>query len=234
MEKEFVLKIEHSSKHFDAVKVFLGLSLQLKANEIVAILGPSGCGKSTLLRCIVGLEKADSGTILIAHHRGTESIGYLFQNPILYPHLNTAGNIALGFSERLTKQEKKARIEQELISVELGGFETRAVESLSGGEAQRVALVRALLGDPKVLLLDEPFSALDYFNKQHLTKFLKDSLFEMKKYSLLVTHDIQEAVLFSNKIYLLNPNNREKSQVFLTEKKDQKELILEILGALKT
>ena len=85
MNKDFVLKIEHSSKHFDAVKVFEGLSLRLNANEIVAILGPSGCGKSTLLRCIVGLEKADSGTILIAHQRGTESIGYLFQNPILYP-----------------------------------------------------------------------------------------------------------------------------------------------------
>lgn len=200
MEKEFVLKIEHSSKHFDAVKVFKGLSLQLNANEIVAILGPSGCGKSTLLRCIVGLEKADSGTIRIAHPRGTESIGYLFQNPILYPHLNTAGNIALGFCERLTKQEKKTRIEQELISVELGGFETRAVESLSGGEAQRVALVRALLGDPKVLLLDEPFSALDLETRRSLAIKTRQWLKQRSIASIHVTHDPEEAELIADRV----------------------------------
>lgn len=200
MEKEFVLKIEQSSKHFDAVKVFKGLSLQLNANEIVAILGPSGCGKSTLLRCIVGLEKADSGTIRIAHPRGTESIGYLFQNPILYPHLNTAGNIALGFSERFTKQEKKTRIEQELISVELGGFETRAVESLSGGEAQRVALVRALLGDPKVLLLDEPFSALDLETRRSLAVKTRQWLKQRSIASIHVTHDPEEAELIADRV----------------------------------
>ena len=200
MEKEFVLKIEHSSKLFDAVKVFEGLSLQLNADEIVAILGPSGCGKSTLLRCIVGLEKADSGTIRIAHHRGTESIGYLFQNPILYPHLNTAGNIALGFSERLTKQEKKTRIEQELISVELGGFETRAVESLSGGEAQRVTLVRALLGDPKVLLLDEPFSALDLETRRSLAVKTRQWLKQRSIASIHVTHDPEEAELIADRV----------------------------------
>ena len=200
MNKDFVLKIEQSSKHFDAVKVFEGLSLRLNANEIVAILGPSGCGKSTLLRCIVGLEKADSGTILIAHQRGTESIGYLFQNPILYPHLNTAGNIALGFSERLTKQEKKNRIEQELISVELGGFETRAVESLSGGEAQRVALVRALLGDPKVLLLDEPFSALDLETRRSLAVQTRQWLKQRSIASIHVTHDPEEAELIADRV----------------------------------
>ena len=200
MKKDFVLKIEHSSKHFDEVKVFEGLSLRLNANEIVAILGPSGCGKSTLLRCIVGLEKADSGTILIAHQRGTESIGYLFQNPILYPHLNTAGNIALGFSERLTKQEKKNRIEQELISVELEGFETRAVESLSGGEAQRVALVRALLGDPKVLLLDEPFSALDLETRRSLAVKTRQWLKQRSIASIHVTHDPEEAELIADRV----------------------------------
>ena len=200
MEKEFVLKIERSSKNFDEVKVFEGLSLQLNANEIVAILGPSGCGKSTLLRCIVGLEKADSGTIRIAHQRGTESSGYLFQNPILYPHLNTAGNIALGFSEPLTKQEKKKRIEQELISVELGGFETRAVESLSGGEAQRVALVRALLGDPEVLLLDEPFSALDLETRRSLAVQTRQWLKQRSIASIHVTHDPEEAELIADRV----------------------------------
>ena len=110
MENEFVLKIERSSKHFDAVKVFKGLSLQLNANEIVAILGPSGCGKSTLLRCIVGLEKADSGTIRIAHPRGTESIGYLFQNPILYPHLNTGGNSPLALVNGSPSRKKRLEL----------------------------------------------------------------------------------------------------------------------------
>ncbi|MBT5122053.1 MAG: ATP-binding cassette domain-containing protein, partial [Euryarchaeota archaeon] len=158
---ESVLEIKKLAKSFDDVWVFSGLNLRLDANEIVAILGPSGCGKSTLLRCIVGLEKADQGVLTFASKRGTEGVGYLFQQPILYPHLNVASNIALGFRTKPSKKERQRTIARELESVELEGFESRRVESLSGGEAQRIALLRAMLGQPEVLLLDEPFSALD-------------------------------------------------------------------------
>lgn len=200
MEDDYVLQIKQISKHFDEVLVFDGLNLQLRESEIVAILGPSGCGKSTLLRCIVGLEVPDNGTIEIGHPGKTEAIGYLFQDPILYPHLNTAGNIALGFDERLTKQEKRTRIAEELASVDLTGFEKRSVESLSGGEAQRVALVRAMLGQPKVLLLDEPFSALDLETRRALAIQTRQWLKQRQTASIHVTHDPEEAELIADRI----------------------------------
>ncbi|MDG1537679.1 MAG: ATP-binding cassette domain-containing protein, partial [Candidatus Poseidoniaceae archaeon] len=161
MSEPSVLEIRDLAKSFEGVSVFSGLNLRLEANEIVAILGPSGCGKSTLLRCIVGLEEAEQGGLTFASNRRAEGIGYLFQQPILYPHLNVASNIALGFKTKVSKKERQTTIARELESVELTGFELRRVESLSGGEAQRIALLRAMLGQPEVLLLDEPFSALD-------------------------------------------------------------------------
>ena len=141
---ESVLEIKNLAKSFDEVGVFSGLNLRLDGNEIVAILGPSGCGKSTLLRCIVGLEEAERGEIRFASKRREEGVGYLFQQPILYPHLNVAANIALGFKAKPSKKERQITIERELESVELDGFESRRVESLSGGEAQRIALLREI------------------------------------------------------------------------------------------
>jgi len=107
---ESVLEIKNLAKSFDEVGVFSGLNLRLDGNEIVAILGPSGCGKSTLLRCIVGLEEAERGEIRFASKRREEGVGYLFQQPILYPHLNVAANIALGFKAKPSKKERQRTI----------------------------------------------------------------------------------------------------------------------------
>ena len=104
MSEPSVLEVRDLAKSFGGVSVFSGLNLRLEANEIVAILGPSGCGKSTLLRCIVGLEELDHGGLIFASNRGAEGVGYLFQQPILYPHLNVASNIALGFKTKVSKK----------------------------------------------------------------------------------------------------------------------------------
>ena len=197
---ESVLEIKNLAKSFDEVGVFSGLNLRLDGNEIVAILGPSGCGKSTLLRCIVGLEEAERGEIRFASKRREEGVGYLFQQPILYPHLNVAANIALGFKAEPSKKERQRTIARELESVELEGFESRRVESLSGGEAQRIALLRAMLGQPEVLLLDEPFSALDLETRRSITVQTRKWLKQRNTAAIHVTHDPEEAELMADRV----------------------------------
>lgn len=200
MKQKSALKIVGLSKSFGEKKIFNRLNLELKEKEIIAILGPSGCGKSTLLRSIVGLETPDEGTIEITNKRDAEAIGYLFQKPILYPHLNVAGNIALGIRNKITKAEKESLIAQELEFIRMQGFEKRRVESLSGGEAQRVALVRAMLGQPSVMLLDEPFSALDLETRRALAVQTRDWLKQRATATIHVTHDPEEADLIADRV----------------------------------
>jgi len=202
MVRKKVLEINNMGKSFGDTSVIDGLGFSLFADEIVAILGPSGCGKSTLLRSIVGLETIDEGTIEILSARNTDAIGYLFQKPILYPHLNVAGNIALGITQKLSKPEKRAMIAEELAFVHLNGFEKRRVESLSGGEAQRVALIRAMLGQPDVLLLDEPFSALDLITRRELALETRRWLKNRKTAAIHVTHDPEEAEIIADRVIL--------------------------------
>ena len=191
-----MLDCEALTKTFDKT-LFKNLDIHLGPGEILAVLGPSGCGKSTLLRCICGLESLDSGTIRMneiditnfeAEDRG---IGLIFQRPVLYPHLSVSGNLSLA---------SKSGHEEALEEVGLSGFEGRAVENLSGGEGQRVALARALLAEPDVLLLDEPFSALDSDLSVILMKDVRQLLKERKCPAILVTHKQQEAEMFSDRI----------------------------------
>tara|TARA_B100000902_G_C27280737_1_gene901614 strand:+ start:1276 stop:1881 length:606 start_codon:yes stop_codon:yes gene_type:complete len=191
-----LLECKDLSKKFSLV-LFKDLDITLKAGEIIAIIGPSGCGKTTLLRCICGLEELDSGSIklngveitkLSAEDRG---IGMIFQKPVLYPHLSVSGNLSLASKEGHQKA---------LFEVGLSGFETRLVDKLSGGEGQRVALARALLANPDVLLLDEPFSALDKQLSIRLISDVRELLKKRKCPSILVTHNYDEAKLFSDRI----------------------------------
>ena len=200
MRNEEIVNISELKKSFEQVVVFDGLNLRVGANEIVAILGPSGCGKSTLLRCIVGLEEVDAGELLFTHEEGGKSVGYLFQQPILYPHLNVEGNIALGFKKKHNRSERSKIIAAELDSVNMSGFDRRRVESLSGGEAQRVALIRAMLGQPELLLLDEPFSALDLESRRAITIQTRDWLKQKNTAAIHVTHDPEEASLIADRV----------------------------------
>ena len=177
--------------------LFNELNINLEKGEILAIIGPSGCGKTTLLRCICGLEELDSGKILLngaditkipAEERG---IGLLFQKPVLYPHLTVSGNLSLASFNNHDKA---------LVEVGLPNFEDRDVDTLSGGEGQRVALARALLANPNVLLLDEPFSALDLDMSIKLISDVRALLKDRSCPAILVTHNIEEAKLFSDRM----------------------------------
>ena len=177
--------------------LFNELNINLEKGEILAIIGPSGCGKTTLLRCICGLEELDSGKILLngdditkipAEERG---IGLLFQKPVLYPHLTVSGNLSLASFNNHDKA---------LAEVGLPNFEDRDVDTLSGGEGQRVALARALLANPNVLLLDEPFSALDLDMSIKLINEVRALLKDRSCPAILVTHNIEEAKLFSDRM----------------------------------
>ena len=177
--------------------LFNELNINLEEGEILAIIGPSGCGKTTLLRCICGLEELDSGKILLngdditkipAEERG---IGLLFQKPVLYPHLTVSGNLSLASFNNHDKA---------LVEVGLPNFEDRDVDTLSGGEGQRVALARALLANPNVLLLDEPFSALDLDMSIKLINDVRALLKDRSCSAILVTHNIEEAKLFSDRM----------------------------------
>ena len=199
MSENTVLNLLRLSKKFSGKYVFEHMSFQVHVNEIVAIIGPSGCGKSTLLRMISGLESIEEGSI---HFGGIQmdSIGYIFQKPVLYPHLNVEGNITLGISEKLSRKEKRLLIKSELKTVGLEGFSSRKIETLSGGEAQRIAVVRALLNNPKLLLLDEPFSALDLPTRRKIAEDTRSILKSKNIQAIHVTHDPEEASIIADRV----------------------------------
>ena len=184
-------------KSFDKM-LFEGFNLELQSGEIVAITGPSGCGKTTLLRCICGLEDLDEGrieldgrdiTYTLAEERG---IGLIFQRPVLYPHLDVKGNLKLGSQD--------CDVSATLAEVDLIGFENRRVETLSGGEGQRIALARALLANPSVLLLDEPFSSLDEELSDKLLSDVRGLLKARNCPAILVTHNHDVAKKFADSV----------------------------------
>ena len=190
-----MLSCKGLGKSFDKV-LFDDFNLDLQSGEIVAITGPSGCGKTTLLRCICGLEELDEGQIIldgkditntIAEERG---IGMIFQKPVLYPHLDVEGNLRLG--------SRDCDITATLAEVELTGFESRRIETLSGGEGQRIALARALLANPSVLLLDEPFSSLDEELSDKLLSDVREFLKRRNCPAVLVTHNLDVAKKFAD------------------------------------
>ena len=184
-------------KSFDKM-LFEDFNLELQSGEIVAITGPSGCGKTTLLRCICGLEDLDEGrieldgrdiTYTLAEERG---IGLIFQRPVLYPHLDVKGNLKLGSQD--------CDVSATLAEVDLIGFENRRVETLSGGEGQRIALARALLVNPSVLLLDEPFSSLDEELSDKLLSDVRGLLKARNCPAILVTHNHDVAKKFADSV----------------------------------
>lgn len=185
--------------------IFQNLNLSVASGEIVSILGPSGCGKTTLLRVSCGLtaltcgeRRLDGG--LLDNQAIVPDITMLFQQPVLYPHLNVAQNIGLGAPSEWSKKEKTARIDEVLISIGMEGFGNRGVASLSGGEAQRVAFGRALMQEPKVMLLDEPFASLDVARRLELARMTRNHLKERGITAVHVTHDEEEAALMADRV----------------------------------
>jgi iron(III) transport system ATP-binding protein len=208
------LSVSHLNVNFGDRAVISDLSFELRKGEIASLLGPSGCGKTTLLRAIAGLIQPTSGTIrfgsqlvgvssvvLPPHKRGT---GYVPQQGALFPHLRVAKNIAFGLDRTTHTKSDIAEITSEMIGlIGMKGFEERLPSQLSGGQQTRVALARALAIKPKLVLLDEPFSALDAVLREELRTEVVGLLRELGSTAILVTHDREEALVSSDRVILM-------------------------------
>jgi ABC-type nitrate/sulfonate/bicarbonate transport system ATPase subunit len=187
-------RIRHLQKAYGAHLVFDGLDLDVARGERIAVLGASGCGKSTLLRCIAGLERPDAGTIATSGE-----IGVVFQEPRLFPWLDVERNVA--FPARTASE--RARVEGVLGLVGLAHAAKRLPKQLSGGMAQRAALARALVRDPHLLLLDEPFGALDALRRIELRAAVREILEFTKASAIMVTHDVEDALALADRVIVL-------------------------------
>jgi sulfonate transport system ATP-binding protein len=182
-------------------------SAEVRPGEIVAIIGGSGCGKSTLLRAVAGLDPASSGIVTldeVAIRSPHPKIGIIFQEPRLLPWLSVAGNVGFGLSD-LPASASRERVTRALVRVGLAEKARARPRELSGGQAQRVAIARALVPQPEVLLLDEPFSALDAFTRRDLQDHLLDLWADTRPTLVLVTHDVEEAVALADRVLVMRP-----------------------------
>jgi len=182
-------------------------SAEVRPGEIVSVIGGSGCGKSTLLRAVAGLDPATSGSVTLdadAISAPHPKIGIIFKEPRLLPWLTVADNIGFGLSE-LPAEERCERIARALVRVGLADKARAWPRELSGGQAQRVAIARALVPRPEVLLLDEPFSALDAFTRGDLQDHLLDLWADTRPTLVLVTHDVEEAVALADRVLVMRP-----------------------------
>ncbi|MGX5668642.1 sulfate/molybdate ABC transporter ATP-binding protein [Rhizobium daejeonense] len=208
------IQLDNIVKTFDTFRAVHGVSLDIASGELVALLGPSGSGKTTILRMVAGLEFADDGTIHFGDQDATgipvrdRGVGFVFQHYALFPHMTLAENIAFGMTtaraKKRSRQEIDARVEELLGLVRLKGLGGRFPSQISGGQRQRVALARALAVDPKVLLLDEPFGALDAKVRRDLRKWLREIHDQLGITTLFVTHDQEEALDLADRVVILN------------------------------
>lgn len=210
MSKE-TIKLININKEFDNEKVINDLNLSIKENEFMTLLGPSGCGKTTTLRIIAGFENPTSGQILfegeninsVKPHK--RSINTVFQKYALFPHMNVFENIAFGLRiKKLSEKVIKEKVEAMLKLVNLRGYEKRKITQLSGGQQQRIAIARALVNEPKVLLLDEPLGALDLKLRKDMQIELKNMQRKLGITFIYVTHDQEEALTMSDTIVVMN------------------------------
>ncbi|HKM56607.1 MAG TPA: sulfate ABC transporter ATP-binding protein [Isosphaeraceae bacterium] len=205
------IEVRSLSKHYGSFQAVNNVSFEVPAGSLVALLGPSGSGKSTVLRIIAGLETADSGSVVLAGEDVTQvtvqqrGVGFVFQHYALFRQMTVRENIAFGLKVLKRPQaEIKARVDELLELVQLAGYAGRFPSQLSGGQRQRVALARALAPRPKVLLLDEPFGALDAKVRDELRAWLRKLHDEVHVTSLFVTHDQREAFEVADQIVVLN------------------------------
>jgi putative spermidine/putrescine transport system ATP-binding protein len=205
------LDVAGAQKAFGAATVLGGVDLAVAQGEFVSLLGPSGCGKTTLLRIVAGLLAPDNGTVRLDGQNITalpphqRDVGVVFQNYALFPHLTVAENVAFGLkARRRSAAATREAVRRFLDLVHLADFADRSVRALSGGQQQRVAVARALAVQPKLLLLDEPFSALDRKLRETMQIDLRRLLRELGTTSVFVTHDQDEALTMSDRIAVMN------------------------------
>ncbi|MCD1265576.1 sulfate ABC transporter ATP-binding protein [Shinella sp. AETb1-6] len=207
------IRLDNVVKEFETFRAVHGVSLDIDSGELVALLGPSGSGKTTILRMVAGLEYADAGAIYFGDENATEipvrdrGVGFVFQHYALFPHMTVGENIAFGMKVSKIKRSPQAiaaRVKELLDLVQLSGLKDRFPGQISGGQRQRVALARALAVDPRVLLLDEPFGALDANVRRDLRRWLRKIHDELGITTLFVTHDQEEALDLADRVVILN------------------------------
>lgn len=215
------IEIRDVSKRYGSFQALQNINLEIPKGELVALLGPSGSGKTTLLRMIAGLESIEEGTIsfdgkdLTNTHVNQRDVGFVFQHYALFKHMTVFDNIAFGLNVRKKKlRPSKAEIEKKVYEllelVKLSGFAKRYPTQLSGGQRQRVALARALAVEPQILLLDEPFGALDAKVRKELRRWLRKLHNDMQVTSVFVTHDQEEALDVADRIVIMNEGKLEQ------------------------
>jgi sulfate/thiosulfate transport system ATP-binding protein len=215
------IEIRNVSKHFGDFRALNDVSLDINSGELVALLGPSGCGKTTLLRIIAGLETADNGNILFSGEEKTDhdvrdrEVGFVFQHYALFRHMTVFENVAFGLRVKpRDRRPSEAQISQKvhdlLKLVQLDWLADRFPAQLSGGQRQRIALARALAVEPKVLLLDEPFGALDAKVRKELRRWLRRLHDELHVTSIFVTHDQEEALEVADRVVVINQGRIEQ------------------------
>ncbi len=209
------IEIRQLSKRFGQFRALDDVSLDIDNGELVALLGPSGCGKTTLLRIIAGLETPDTGSVVVHGEDATalavqrRRVGFVFQHYALFRHMTVFDNVAFGLRvkprrERLSESEIRARVHRLLDLVQLDWLGDRYPNQLSGGQRQRIALARALAVEPRVLLLDEPFGALDAKVRKELRRWLRRLHDELHVTSVFVTHDQEEALEVADRVVVMN------------------------------
>jgi len=215
------IEIRNVSKQFGDFHALRNVNLDVESGELVALLGPSGCGKTTLLRIIAGLEAANAGSILFAGEDTTDvhvrerQVGFVFQHYALFRHMSVFENVAFGLrvkprSVRPSEAQIKKKVTELLKLVQLDWLADRYPSQLSGGQRQRIALARALAVEPKVLLLDEPFGALDAKVRKELRRWLRRLHDELHVTSIFVTHDQEEALEVADRVVLMNSGRIEQ------------------------
>ena len=215
------IAIRQISKQFGSFTALRDVNLDIDSGELLALLGPSGCGKTTLLRIIAGLESPDQGSVLFAGadatdtHARERNVGFVFQHYALFRHMTVFENVAFGLrvkprALRPSEAQIKERVHELLGLVQLDWLADRYPSQLSGGQRQRIALARALAVQPKVLLLDEPFGALDAKVRKELRRWLRRLHDELHVTSVFVTHDQEEALEVADRVVLMNQGRVEQ------------------------
>ena len=215
------IQIRNVSKQFGSFRALNDLSLDIETGELIALLGPSGCGKTTLLRIIAGLDTPDTGKVLVQGEDTSglavqkRNVGFVFQHYALFRHMTVFDNVAFGLrvrprSERSPEKEIRGRVNRLLELVQIDWMSDRYPEQLSGGQRQRVALARALAVEPRVLLLDEPFGALDAKVRKDLRRWLRRLHDELNVTSVFVTHDQEEALEVADRVVVVNAGRIEQ------------------------
>lgn len=203
MRSKNILQFHNVSFHYDEKPIINELNASIQDKEFVSIIGPSGCGKSTLFRLITGLEEASTGQIELTETK-SHPVGYMPQKDMLLPWRTIIENAALPLEcQGVQKKEAQVKVKELLHKFGLQGYEAKYPKDLSGGMRQRVSFIRTLLTGGEILLLDEPFSALDALTKASLQEWLFEQWKEWEKTILFITHDVEEALFLSNRIFVV-------------------------------